>query len=113
MNATTKIKSQIERHPVLVYMKGTPQAPRCGFSAQTVSILMECGKPFAYVDVLAHAEIRRELPQYARWPTFPQLWIDGELVGGCDIVTQMHERGELLPMVQSAVETGAARQTEE
>ena len=101
MDTASKIEKQIAKHPVLVYMKGTPHAPRCGFSAQTVEALMECGKPFAYVDVLEHADIRRELPGYAQWPTFPQLWIGGELVGGCDIVMEMHAKGELLPKISA------------
>ena len=77
------IKGQIEANPILVYMKGSPQAPQCGFSAQTVQCLIACGERFAYVDVLANPDIRASLPRYANWPTFPQLYIGGELVGGC------------------------------
>ncbi|MDE0064239.1 MAG: Grx4 family monothiol glutaredoxin [Gammaproteobacteria bacterium] len=96
------IKGQIEANPILVYMKGSPQAPQCGFSAQTVQCLIACGERFAYVDVLANPDIRASLPRYANWPTFPQLYIGGELVGGCDIVTEMFEMGELQPLVKEA-----------
>lgn len=98
------IKEQIESNPILLYMKGTPAAPQCGFSAQTVRCLMACGQRFAYVDILAHPEIRATLPGYANWPTFPQLWVEGELVGGCDIVTEMFEVGELKTLVDAATE---------
>ena len=96
------IKQQIEQNPIILYMKGSPQAPQCGFSAQTVQVLISYGERFAYVDVLSNPEIRATLPQYADWPTFPQLYIDGELVGGCDIITEMHEAGELGPMIKEA-----------
>ncbi len=96
------IKGQIEDNPIIVYMKGSPQAPQCGFSAQTVQCLIGCGERFAYVDVLANPDIRATLPHYANWPTFPQLWVGGELVGGCDIVTEMYEAGELQPLVKEA-----------
>jgi monothiol glutaredoxin len=89
------IKEQIEENPILLYMKGSPQAPQCGFSAQTVQCMVACGQRFAYVDILSNPDIRATLPSYANWPTFPQLWVDGELVGGCDIVTEMFEAGEL------------------
>ena len=85
-------------------MKGSPQAPQCGFSAQTVQCLMACGERFAYVDVLSNPEIRSTLPQVANWPTFPQLYVDGELVGGCDIVTEMFEAGELETLIKDAAE---------
>ena len=85
-------------------MKGSPQAPQCGFSAQTVQCMVACGQRFAYVDILSNPEIRATLPTVAEWPTFPQLWVDGELVGGCDIVTEMFESGELQTLLE---ETGA------
>jgi monothiol glutaredoxin len=85
-------------------MKGSPQAPQCGFSARTVQCLIACGQRFAYVDILGHPEIRAALPGYANWPTFPQLWVDGELVGGCDIVAEMFESGELEPLIRDAAE---------
>ena len=96
------IKGQIEENPILLYMKGSPNAPQCGFSAQTVQCLIACGERFAYVDVLSNPEIRAALPGYANWPTFPQLYVGGELIGGCDIVTEMFEAGELAPLVKEA-----------
>ncbi|NND38518.1 MAG: Grx4 family monothiol glutaredoxin [Pseudomonadales bacterium] len=102
-NIMDTIKGQVESNPVILYMKGSPDMPQCGFSAQTVEAVMECGKRFAYVDVLGNPEIRENLPKFANWPTFPQLWINGELVGGCDIVVEMHRNGELQPLVDAAV----------
>jgi len=96
------IEQQIRENPILLYMKGTPGMPGCGFSARTVDALMECGERFAYVNVLDNPELRAALPSYAAWPTFPQLWLKGELVGGCDIVTEMHTQGELHPLVTEA-----------
>jgi monothiol glutaredoxin len=101
-NITATIQEQIDSNSILLYMKGNPEQPQCGFSAQTVQVLMACGKRFAFVDVLSNPEIRANLPQVSNWPTFPQLFIDGELVGGCDIVTEMYEKGELLPMIEKA-----------
>ncbi len=89
------IQSAISENPVLLFMKGTPEQPMCGFSARTVAILQSLGKPFAAVDVLPDPRIRQELSALSNWPTIPQLFIDGELVGGCDIVTEMYESGEL------------------
>ena len=89
------IKQQISDNPIILYMKGSPQAPQCGFSAQTVQCMVACGQRFAYVDILSNPEIRATMPGYAEWPTFPQLWVEGELVGGCDIITEMFESGEL------------------
>jgi len=96
------IKEQIESNTVLLYMKGTPRMPQCGFSAQTVQALMACGERFAFVNILENPEIRAELPKYANWPTFPQLWVDGELIGGCDIVVEMANNGELTPIIKAA-----------
>jgi monothiol glutaredoxin len=101
------IKEQIESNPILLYMKGSPAAPQCGFSAQTVQCLISCGERFAYVDVLSNPDIRATLPSYANWPTFPQLYLEGELVGGCDIITEMFESGELEPLVKKAAATAA------
>jgi monothiol glutaredoxin len=89
------IRDQVENNSVLLYMKGSPNQPQCGFSSQTVQALMSCGHRFAYVDILSNPEIRANLPLYGNWPTFPQLWVDGELIGGCDIVIEMQEKGEL------------------
>lgn len=100
MDIIETIKEQISGNRVLLYMKGSPNQPQCGFSARTVEALMACGERFAYVDILSNPEIRATLPQYANWPTFPQLWVDGELVGGCDIITEMHESGELETLIK-------------
>lgn len=99
----TVIKQQIADNPALLYMKGSPNQPMCGFSAQTVQAVMNCGRKFAYVDVLQNPDIRSELPKHANWPTFPQLWLNGELVGGCDIICDLFEKGELKPMIEAAV----------
>ena len=98
------IQQQIDENPIILYMKGSPQAPQCGFSAQTVQCLIACGQRFAYVDVLSNPDIRATLPGYANWPTFPQLYVKGELIGGCDIITEMHESGELEPLIKQAAE---------
>ncbi len=108
MDIMDTIKEQVEGNAVLLYMKGSPNAPQCGFSAKTVQALMECGERFAYVDVLSNPEIRSNLPKYANWPTFPQLWVAGELVGGCDIIVDMHEKGELKPVVSDAAQAASA-----
>ncbi len=105
MDVLDSIKQQITENHVILFMKGSPNAPQCGFSARTVQALMACGQRFAYVDVLSNPEIRAELPKYANWPTFPQLWVNGELIGGCDIVTEMHEKGELKALIDAAVVT--------
>lgn len=89
------IKQQIEHYPLILYMKGTPERPCCGFSARVVEILKACSVKFAHVNVLENSDIRRELPHYANWPTFPQLYYKGELLGGCDIVEQLYKTGEL------------------
>jgi len=102
MDTVDTIKDQISSNNILLYMKGTPKFPQCGFSSQTVQALMACGERFAFVNILEHPDIRAELPKYANWPTFPQLWINGELVGGCDIVMEMAGTGELGEMVSAA-----------
>ena len=102
MEILDKIKQQIESNAVLIYMKGSPDQPQCGFSAQSTQTLMACGEKFAYIDILANPEIRANLPQFSNWPTFRQLFVDGELVGGCDIITEMHQSGELQPLVKAA-----------
>ncbi|SFR74773.1 monothiol glutaredoxin [Marinobacter daqiaonensis] len=97
-----QIKSQLEENPVIIYMKGTPQAPQCGFSSRTVQALMGCGERFAFVNILDNQELREALKTYSNWPTYPQLYINGELVGGCDIVLELSESGELAEMVKGA-----------
>ena len=98
-----RIKKQVEESPVILYMKGTPQMPMCGFSARTVEALKSCGIEFAYVNVILDSEIMQELPNFADWPTFPQLYIKGELIGGCDITLDLHQSGELQKMIDDAV----------
>ena len=107
MDIIETIKEQISSNPVIIYMKGSPRAPQCGFSMRASQALMACGEKFAYVDILQNPDIRANLPAYANWPTFPQLWVGGELVGGCDIITEMHEAGELAPVVKAANEKAA------
>jgi len=102
MSIMDAIKEQIEENSILLYMKGTPQQPQCGFSAKTVQALMACGERFAYINILDNPEIRENLKTFSNWPTFPQLYVKGELVGGCDIVTEMYESGELKELVSSA-----------
>lgn len=104
METIEKIKAQIAENSILLYMKGSPKLPSCGFSAQTAQAMIACGEKFAYVDILQNPDIRAELPKYADWPTFPQLWVDGELVGGCDIILEMHQQGELQPLLKEAAE---------
>ena len=104
METIDRIKQQIADNNVLLYMKGSPQLPQCGFSARAVQIVDACGVDFAYVDILANPDIRQTLPQYANWPTFPQLWVKGELIGGSDIIAEMYEQGELEPLLKSTVE---------
>lgn len=103
MDVMEAIKQQVEGNQILLYMKGTPQFPQCGFSSQTVQALMATGARFAYVNVLEEPEIRANLPKYANWPTFPQLYVEGELVGGCDIILEMYQSGDLQNLVDTAM----------
>jgi monothiol glutaredoxin len=112
MDIIDTIKEQIENNSIILYMKGSPNQPQCGFSARTSQALMACGERFAYVDILSNPEIRASLPGYANWPTFPQLWVGGELIGGCDIVVEMFESGELQPLVKEAAEQAMAAEQE-
>jgi monothiol glutaredoxin len=101
MDTKDRIKEQVTGNRVMLYMKGTPQFPQCGFSALTVQVLNACGvKEFGSVNVLADAEIRQGIKEYANWPTIPQLYINGEFVGGSDIVKEMYESGELQKMLE-------------
>lgn len=108
MDINETIKSQLGDNPVILYMKGSPQAPQCGFSAKTVQALMACGERFAFVNILDNQELREALKVYSSWPTYPQLYINGELVGGCDIVLEMSESGELATMVKDAAKQAEA-----
>jgi len=100
MDTLETIKQQIAENPVILYMKGTPEFPQCGFSARAVNALKACGAKFAYVNILENPDIRAELPKYANWPTFPQLYIKGELIGGSDIILEMYEAGELQELLK-------------
>ncbi len=102
MDPLERIREQVENNPILIYMKGTPQFPQCGFSSRAAAALQQCGEKFAYVNVLADPEIFENLPKFADWPTFPQIYIDGELIGGCDITLELLESGELQKMVKEA-----------
>ena len=102
MDTLENIKKQIGDNDILLYMKGSPNAPQCGFSMRASQAIMACGQRFAYVDILANPDIRSELPKYANWPTFPQLWVKQELVGGCDIIMEMYESGELKTLIDEA-----------
>lgn len=104
MDTLEKIKQQISENSILLYMKGSPDMPQCGFSARAANLIKECGVPFAYVDILSNPDIRQQLPVYADWPTFPQLWVRGELIGGSDILAEMHAHGELKPLLTEALE---------
>ena len=95
MSIENEIKEQIEANPILLYMKGSPDSPQCGFSSRASQILISCGKPFSFVDILTNPEIRTTLPSVSDWPTFPQLFINGELIGGSDIMNEMFDSGDL------------------
>lgn len=103
MDVLERIKQQVEENPVVIYMKGTPQFPQCGFSSRASQALQQCGVEFAYVNVLADPEVFENLPRFANWPTFPQVYINGELIGGCDITLELFDKGELQKMTQEAV----------
>jgi monothiol glutaredoxin len=102
MDVLERIREQVESNPIVIYMKGTPQFPMCGFSSRAAAALQDCGVPFAYVNVLADPEIFENLPRFADWPTFPQVYIAGELIGGCDITLELHQNGELKTMMEAA-----------
>jgi monothiol glutaredoxin len=95
MDIIERIKSTVESAPIVLFMKGTPQFPMCGFSSRTSKVLKNIGAPFVSVNVLEDPEVRANLPRYSNWPTFPQLFVNGELIGGCDITLELHESGEL------------------
>lgn len=112
MNTLDQIKQQIAENPILLYMKGSPQFPQCGFSARSVELVQDairaCGEQFsgdelATVDVLSNPDIRQTLPGYANWPTFPQLYVNGELIGGCDIIVELAQRDELSAILKEVL----------
>jgi len=97
-----RIQSLVESAPIVLFMKGTPQFPMCGFSSRAVQALKACGAHFTHVNVLEDPEVRANLPRFSNWPTFPQLFVNGELIGGCDIVVDLHAQGELQRIVTEA-----------
>lgn len=109
MDVNERIKQQLASYPVLLYMKGTPDFPQCGFSAKTVGILRATGAKFAYINIFEDPEIREGLKAYSNWPTFPQLYVNGELIGGCDIAVELHESGELQKILTGTAATAAAQ----
>ena len=102
MDINSRIEEQLKAHDVLLYMKGSPDFPQCGFSGQTVAALNAIGKPFSYVNIFEDEEIRSGLKEYSNWPTFPQLYVKGELIGGCDIIVEMYNSGELQTLIEEA-----------
>lgn len=106
MKTTDKIRQQLKDYPVILYMKGTPDAPRCGFSAKAAAAMASTGVAFAHVDVLSSPLIAQALPEVSDFPTFPQLFVGGELVGGSDIIVAMLASGELMPLIQAATAQG-------
>ena len=103
METIDQIRAVIAENPVVLFMKGTPEAPQCGFSLRTAQALKACNVEFAFVDILANPAVRATLPQVSNWPTFPQVFVNGELIGGCDITLEMYQRGELQPLLQQAM----------
>ena len=101
MSTEENIKKQIEDNKILLYMKGSPDKPQCGFSQRATQILMACGKEFSFVDILSNPDIRETLPTVSNWPTFPQLYIEGELIGGSDIMMDMYQSGELKTLIDA------------
>ncbi|MDD5034580.1 MAG: Grx4 family monothiol glutaredoxin [Methylococcaceae bacterium] len=108
MTTEETIREQLASHPIILYMKGVPEMPQCGFSAKAVAALQTAGVPFAYVNILQAPQIREKLPTISQWPTFPQLFVKGELVGGSDIVDELAQRGELKPLLDGALAPQAA-----
>ncbi len=104
---TQRIKDHLASAPVVLFMKGTPDFPQCGFSGRAAQVVMACGVPFAAVNILTDREIAEGLPNFANWPTFPQLYIKGQLVGGSDIMLELYQKGELQKMLAEALGSSA------
>ncbi|MEL7083562.1 MAG: Grx4 family monothiol glutaredoxin [Cyanobacteria bacterium P01_A01_bin.3] len=102
------IQQQIGDNKVMIYMKGTPEFPQCGFSAATIQVFQRMGYPYKTVNVLDDSDIRQGIKSFSNWPTIPQVYVDGEFIGGCDITLEMYQRGELEPLVKAAVEGATA-----
>jgi len=98
----TEIENEIRDNKVMIYMKGTPSFPQCGFSATTIEIFEELGRPFNSVDILSNPAKREGIKRYSNWPTIPQIYVDGKFIGGCDIVREMHQRGELKRLLDTS-----------
>lgn len=107
MDVIERIKEQLATAPVVLYMKGTPDFPQCGFSGQTVQVLKACDAKFAHINIFEEPDVREALKQYSQWPTYPQLYVNGELIGGCDIVMDLYQKGELVKILAEA--EGAAQ----
>ena len=108
MDVIQRIQEQLKSNPVVLYMKGTPDFPQCGFSAAAVRTLEACGASFGYVNIFEDPELREALKRYSNWPTYPQLYVNGELVGGSDIITEMFQKGELKVLLDEAGATAKA-----
>lgn len=104
MDVIDEIKAMIDSNKIVLFMKGTPDFPQCGFSMRTAEALKDCNVEFSYVDILAAPEIRANLPKVSNWPTFPQVFVNGELIGGCDITLELYQKGELQKLLKDAVE---------
>ena len=105
MDVLERIDEQVKSNPIVIYMKGTPQMPMCGYSSRASQAMQSCGVEFSFVNVLADPEIFENLPRYQNWPTFPQIYVNGELIGGHDILMEMYQKGELQPLLQAAAGT--------
>jgi len=112
MSINDRIEEQLNSHQVLLYMKGTPYFPQCGFSSKAVQILQSCETEFAYVNIFDDNEVREGLKVYSNWPTFPQLYVNAELVGGADILIEMFENGELKTLLDNVKPTDASETAE-
>lgn len=102
MSVIERIQDQLNSSPVVLYMKGTPDFPQCGFSSKVVQVLQACEAKYRYVNIFEEPELREALKEYSNWPTYPQLYVNGELIGGCDIVIDMYNKGELQTMLAGA-----------
>ncbi|CAL4320000.1 Glutaredoxin 4 [Buchnera aphidicola (Chaitophorus sp. 3695)] len=103
MNIISKIQHQISINPIIIYMKGSPEFPSCGFSSRAINILLALKVKFAYIDILQNSDIRSALPKFSNWPTFPQLWVSGNLIGGSDIMMEMFENGQLKKILEKSL----------
>jgi monothiol glutaredoxin len=111
MDIMNEIKEHINNNAVIIFMKGTPEQPRCGFSATAVKALNACGEKFASIDILSNPKIRVALPVYGDWPSFPQVWVNGELIGGGDIVSELNQSGELKTIITAAVKNAELKRS--